>query len=99
MTVATAPHGAGPSVGEPIGLAGEIAVDELHEVGELVHVVGGQDQVVVTPHGHSCVNLYRVLLLGASQDAGEGAGEAGGGGQEVEAADGAGGDFDAPAWR
>ncbi len=98
VTVATAPHGAGPGVHEPVGLAGEIAVDEFHEVGELLGVVGGQDQVVVRSECDRGVNLERILLLSAGQDSGEGAGEAGGGGQEIEAADGAGGDFDAPAW-
>ncbi len=42
------------------------------------------------------VHLNRVLLLGSGQDADHDAGELGGRGQEIEATDGPGGDFDAP---
>ncbi len=45
------------------------------------------------------VNLYRILLLCLAQDAYHDAGKGSGGGQEVEATDREGRDFDAPSGR
>ncbi len=47
---------------------------------------------------HRSVNLDRILLLSLGQDADHDSGELRVGGQEVEAADRAGGDFDGPSW-
>ncbi len=49
--------------------------------------------------GDCSVNLHRVLFLGSGEDAHHDAGKVWGGGQEIEAADGPGGDFDAPSRR
>lgn len=44
------------------------------------------------------MNLERIELLGFGEDASEDAGEVAGSGEEEEAADGPGGDLDAPSW-
>ncbi len=49
--------------------------------------------------GNSSMGLYRILLLSFAQDAHHGAGKGSGCGQEVEATDRSGGDFDAPSGR
>ncbi len=95
MTVATAPHGACPCLHQSVGLASEIAVDEFHEVGQLIDVVRGQVEVVVVSECHGGVDPYRVLLLGSGEDADHHAGKVRGRGQEIETTEGPGGDLDA----
>jgi hypothetical protein len=88
-----APLEDGPSpAGQAIDLPGQLGLEIPHEAGELLGVVGGQEQVVVAGHrGHS-MNPHAMASLSPAEDAEEDVVETGSGAQEVASLEGAVGD-------
>lgn len=66
--VAAGPELPGPVV-ETAGLPGEVALEAVQEAGQLLRVLRGDQQVVVRRRAHHDVDLHRVELLRAGEDA------------------------------
>ena len=67
MRVASSPDLLVP-VGQPTDLSGEVAADVAHESGQLVGVLGGDNQVVVIRQEDEGVNRHVEELLGSPED-------------------------------
>ena len=98
MRVASSPDLLVP-VGQPTDLSGEVAADVAHESGQLVGVLGRDNEVVVIRQEDEGVNRHVEELLGSAEDADDDSAQLGRWPEQESALEGPLGDLHGETWR